>query len=210
MKAKNITLFLALSALAACSSDVEKESADGDGHDHHDHELMTTVELVFSPQSGGDDLVFAFADIEGAGAPEIDTVQLSVGESYDLSVFFLNELEVPAEDVTPEIADEDNEHQVFFTGSAVDGPATGDNPGAIFEHDYADEDRAGLPIGLDNTATVLQAGTGELTVTLRHMPLESGQSIKTPDLAGQVAADGDFRSVGGANDVQVDFPVEAM
>ena len=208
MKAMNITLALALSALTACSSDVEKESAEGGGHHHH--ELMTTVELVFSPQSGGDDLVFAFADIEGAGAPEIDTIELSVGESYDLSVFFLNELETPTEDVTPEIADEDNEHQVFFTGSAVQGPATGDNPSAIFEHAYADADRSGLPLGLDNTAEVLQAGSGELTVTLRHMPPESGQPVKTSGLAGQVAADGDFRSVGGGNDVQVDFPVAAM
>ena len=50
------------------------------------------------------------------------------------------------------------------------------------------------------------AGSGELTVTLRHMPLEDGNTIKTAGLEDVVLDEG-FGNVGGANDVSITFPV---
>jgi len=69
---------------------------------------------------------------------------------------------------------------------------------------------SGIPLGLENTVDVLNAGSGQLTLTLRHLPAESGQAVKTPGLAEQVAADGNFGSIGGANDAQVNFDVTTM
>ncbi len=206
MKATGFTMVLALPIFTACS-DVEKLSADGH---HHEHELITTVELVFSAQSTDSELVFTWSDLHGHGEIEVDTIELVVDESYDLSVSFRNELESEPEDITGEIRDEGDEHQLFFTGSAVQGPATGDNTDAIIEHAYADTDGSGIPLGLENTVDVLNAGSGQLTLTLRHLPAESGQAVKTPGLAEQVAADGNFGSIGGANDAQVNFDVTTM
>ncbi len=188
-----------LFALPACS-DVEKDGGE-DGHHHHDHEVMTTVVLNFTPDEG-DPLAFTWSEV--SGEPVIDDIILQDGTAYSLSLEFLNEFEDPAEDVTPEIADEDDEHQIFITGSAVDGPATGDNPDAVVEHAYADEDVNGLPIGLDNDITTIEPGSGDFTVTLRHMPLQDGNSIKTSSAAADVASDG-FSAIGGDNDVQITF-----
>ena len=118
-----------------------------------------------------------------------------------------HELEDPAEDITPEIEDEGDEHQVFFTGSAVQGPATGPNPAAVVEHAYADTDADGLPLGLDNTLTTLGVGAGELVLTLRHLPLENDQPVKVAGMAEDVA-EGGFGAIGGDNDVQITFNLE--
>ena len=41
---------------------------------------------------------------------------------------------------------------------------------------------------------------------MRHMPLESGASIKTEGAAGDVASGG-FAAIGGDNDIQVTFNI---
>ena len=132
--------------------------ADVEGHDHdhhHEHEVITTVVLTFTSQADGSSLAFSWADPEDDGDPVIDGIVLQGADDYDLSVSFLNELEEPPEDITEELSDEGDEHQLFFTGSAVQGPATGTNEEAIIEHAYADEDGNGLPLGLDNAITTL-------------------------------------------------------
>lgn len=195
---------LLLLVLPACS-DVDKDG-DEHGHHDHDHEVMTAVVLTFTAGDDSEPIEFTWSDAEDNANPTIDNIVLQDANDYTLSVSFLNELENPIEDITPEIADEDDEHQVFFTGSAVDGPATESNADAVLEHAYADEDVNGLPLGLDNDIITLNTGSGELTVTLRHMPLESGNPIKTEGAAGDVASGG-FAAIGGDNDVQVTFPI---
>ena len=181
-------------------SDVE------DPHDHHhhdhEHEVMTTVELTFDDGTN-DPIVAIWADIEGDGDPVIDDINLASGTTYDVSVRFLNEMENPVEDVTPEILDEADQHQVFFTGTAVSGPAS-TNADAVVEHVYTDEDPNGDPLGLENEITSVMTGTGDLEVTLRHMPPEDGNPVKTSTLAADVDAGG-FGAIGGANDVSVTF-----
>ena len=182
---------------------------EGDDHDHdHDHEneVITTVELAFTPQSGGSALVFTWADPEDDGSPVIDDIALTDGETYDVALSFLNELEDPPEDITEEIGDEAEEHQVFFTGSGVQGPATGTNANAVVEQAYGDSDGDGLPLGLDNTFATLGTGSGELTVTLRHLPEENGSAVKVDDLAEDVASGG-LGSIGGDTDVDVTFNI---
>lgn len=193
---------LLLLVLPACS-DVEKGE-----HDHHDHEheVITTVILTFTSQTDDTDFKFSWSDADNSASPVIDDIVLQDASDYTLSVEFFNELEDPTEDITPEVADEDDEHQIFFTGSAVEGPATGTNADAIIEHAYADADANELPLGLDNTITTLAVGLGELTVSLRHLPMESGNPVKFEDMAEDVA-EGGFGAIPGENDVQVSFNI---
>lgn len=193
---------LTLCALPACGH-------DDDDHDHdHENEVITSVILSFTPTAGGSATVFEVDDPDGDGgaAPTIDDIVLPPG-SYNLAVSFENRLATPIEDITEEIQDESDEHQIFFTGTAVNGPAS-DNVGAPIGQAYGDMDGDGKPIGLLNTVEVI-AGTGNLTVTLRHLPPINDAVAKVSGLAGQVQTGG-FSGIGGSTDVQVTFPVDVQ
>jgi hypothetical protein len=185
--------------LLAAGCDVENPEEE------NEFEVITTVALTFSPQGGGADLVFSWADPELDGSPVVDDILLQDADDYDLAVSFRNELEDPAEDITVEVDAESDQHQVFFTGSAVDGPAA-DHPGAPIAQAYADTDANGLPVGLSSTIVTAAGGTGSLIVTLRHLPPEDDVPVKRADLAEEVAQGG-FEAIGGETDAQVTFPL---
>ena len=179
--------------LALACSDVT-----GDPHDHDDnHGVTTTVVLNFDDGSGTLES-FTWVDAENDGEPVIDDISLIEAQTYAVTVEFWNELVDPTEDVTPEILADAGDHQVFWTGTAIED--------GLVEHSYADEDEAGLPVGLDNDLLAALAGEGELTLTLRHLPPESDQAVKTEGLAETVASEG-FAAIGGDTDVQVSFPM---
>lgn len=182
---------LALLALTACS-DVEKDEHDH----HHDHEVISTVVLTFTSQA--DDAEQVIRWVEGEGQ-DVD-IALATGTIYDLSISALNELETDPEDITPEIADEADEHQLFFTGSALDD--------ALVTHMYMDFDEEGLPLGLENEITAVTAGSGDLTVTLRHLALQDGNKVKRELMAEEVAEGGLSAIAGeGDNDFSIDFSI---
>ncbi len=198
---------LLLLGTSACSD------VDDPGHDHrhdHDHGLTTRVVLNFAPTDGGEVLSFTWADPEDDGDPTVDDIVLPdasttgdhAARDYDLTIELWNDLEDPAEEVTPEVAEQDDAHQFFFTGSAVVGPATGANPQAVVEHAYRDTDGDGLPLGLDNRFTTVAVGSGDLAIRLRHMPPEDGNPVKVAGLAETVAQDG-FDAIGGDDDVDI-------
>jgi len=176
-----------------------------DGQQQNESEVITSVSIVFSPSGGGDDITAEFDDPDGDGGepPTIDEIELLPGE-YAASVSLSNRLEDPPEDITEEILDEAAEHQIFFTGSAVDGPAS-DVPGAPLVHSYADADENGFPIGIDSTI-IADSGSGDLVITLRHMPPISGSSTKDADTALAVKSGG-FEAISGSTDAQVTFEV---
>jgi hypothetical protein len=194
--------------LAACSDTTTPGEEDKHDHDH-DHGVTTSVELSFLPVSGGETATFAWSDPEGDGSPVIDTIELDAGVDYTMTVALWNELEDPAEDVTGEIREDAEAHQFFVFGDAVEGPATGENSAALVVHSYADQDANGLPIGLSNDLSAVAAGSGTLSLALRHMPPESGSDVKTAEAAEIVATDG-FGALGGDTDVLVDFPIEVQ
>jgi hypothetical protein len=194
------TLLTAPLLLAIACSDVENPGDDVDGHDHG---LVTTLELSFAPDAGGEALVFSWSDPENDGDPVVDPIVLPEGE-YALSIALWNELEDPADDVTAEVEAEGEEHQLFLTGSGVQSEATGDNPAALLDVAYGDEDAGGLPLGLEHSVATLATGDRELLVTLRHLPAEDGSPTKTAGLAADVATDG-FGAIPGDTDVQVRF-----
>ena len=188
--------------LCACGEDAEVD-------DHNEGEVITTVTLTFMPEGGGAAVTAAFDDPDGDGGadPTVDPINLADGTTYTMTVTFENGLEDPPENITQEISDESDQHMIFYTGTAVDGPAS-DQPGAPLLHSYDDEDANGLPIGLANTM-MATAGDGEMTVTLRHLPPLNDNAVKTADLASEVR-DGGFSSIGGSTDAQVNFAVSVQ
>jgi hypothetical protein len=120
-----------------------------------------------------------------------------------MTVQFQNGLVTPPEEITDEVRDENHLHLLLFTGTAVVGPATSNPTGPLMQS-YADMDANGLPVGLTNTI-VASVGTGQLTVTLRHMPPEE-PPVKASDTLAMAKAGG-IDSLGGSTDVTVDFMV---
>jgi hypothetical protein len=178
-------MLIMLTALIACS-DVEDVSSHGDDHDHG---VTTAVSLTFTPTSGGEASVFEFHD------GQADEIVLDSEADYDLTVAFLEEdADGAFVDISDEILDDGESHQVFFLTDA---------PVSIA---YADLDDGGLPIGLEAEAVTAAAGVGALRVVLRHMPPESDVAVKVAGLAEQVEADG-IASIGGDSDVDVSFDV---
>lgn len=202
MRSMNLCLALSLSTLAFVAS------CDDDDHSHNEGEVITTVVLTFTPAGGGTAITATFNDPDGDGgaAPTVDPINLARGVTYNTTVRFENRLETPAEDITLEVADESDEHQVFFTGTAVNGPAS-NQPSAALTHAYTDTDAKGLPIGLASTfASANAAGSGTLVVTLRHMPPVNDTAVKTATSATTVRDSG-FSALGGENDASVTFQV---
>ena len=221
--------FAAALALGGCTDDgssAEGEAAtdghddhghddhghDDHGHDHGETEIITTVTLTFTPQGGGDPVTAAFSDPDGDGgmSGSADPITLAAGTTYDMTVAFTNELVDPAEDITAEIEEEAEDHQLFVTGDAVDGPATGSADAALVTHAYADvESDYGsndvgddLPVGLANTIEATTAGTGTFSVRLQHLPESNGTPVKTAGLAEALAMD---EALPGDVDVSVSF-----
>ncbi len=204
----SLGLVAALASLGACDEDSEH---DEHGH-NHETEVFTTVRLNFTPQSGGAAVIATFIDPDGDGgmSGSADALVLEVGTTYDLRLDFLNELEDPIEDVTLEIQEEAEEHQVFIRGSAVEGPATAANPDALVVHAYADTELSyganavgeDLPVGLANTITTRAQGRGTFAVMLRHLPELNEMPRKEPGLASVMASG---EALPGEVDVDVEF-----
>lgn len=155
-------LAVAMFGMTACDDDEAPEA-------ENESEVITTVKLTFTPQGGGDALVYQAidADGDGPGNIQIDDITLSANATYTVALEFLNELESPAEDITEEVEEEGQEHQIFYT---VD-------PSNLLSVAYSDQDAGGLPIGLSTTWTTLDAGNGTVSVVLKHQPdIKTGSS----------------------------------
>lgn len=184
-------------AFASCT---DAENPD----EQNEQEVITTIVLAFAPVGGGETLEFQWTDPENDGSPVIDEVVLQDSTDYTLSVSFLNALEDPAEDITVEVKAESDQHQLFFTGTAVQSLATGTNADAVITQSYSDTDANGLPVGLESAIVTVGPGAGTFIVTLRHLPPENESAVKAEGLAETVASSG-FGALPGSTDAQVTF-----
>jgi hypothetical protein len=201
----------------ACASnpegDDDEHESEGDDHGHgnEEGEVITTITVSFAPMNGGAAISASFRDADGDGGMSGTTEPLALasGATYTMTVSLLNELDNPPEDITAEVREEALDHQFFFYGSAVSGPAAVGVPDAILEHMYGDieSDYVGtgdLPVGLTNMVTARSAGTGELRLMLRHLPELNGQRQKVPGLAEDLAAG---EALPGEVDVDITYDV---
>ncbi len=178
---KFMFLFTFALVLTSCDSD-----DDGTPEIVNEEEVITTVIVNLDPGPTGTAITLRSFDSDGDGPTEpVITVsdELAANTIYEGEIQFLNETESPAEDITEEVREEDDEHQVFYTiASGLNASVT-----------YEDFDGDNNPLGTLVTVTTTDASTGLLTVTLRHEP-------KKPN-------DNTLLDAGGETDVQVSFPV---
>lgn len=136
-----------------------------------ENELITTVQLEFTPVGGGSAQTFTYNDPDGDGgnpAVKFDTVSLMANTSYTLKMKVLDESKTPADNITEEVAKEKDEHLFVFTP----------DPASLLAYTYDDEDSRNFPVGLTGTAKTGAAGTGKLRVQLRHQPPINGKIVK--------------------------------
>ncbi len=155
----------------------------------NEEELITTLRYNLVPSGGGATVQFTFTDLDGDGgnAPAVVGGTLMANTTYNGSIELLNETETPAEDITLEVQEEDEEHQFFF--ESLDGLAATMN--------YADQDGNGQPLGLKSTLVTSGASSGKVRIILRHEPNKTAQGV----------SGGDITNAGGETDIEVEFPV---
>ena len=177
MKRCSMYALLAI-AMIGCSDD------DATPEPVNEEEVITTVILTLTPESG-DQVVLTTQDLDGDGPDEpVTTVSGSFSENtqYQGAVRFLNENETPAEEITDEVLEEADEHQVFYTTTE----------GLNIQTTYEDQDSQGNPLGLQITLTTGAASEGSLIVTLRHEPVKPNDGLD---------------SAGGETDIATSFDV---
>ncbi|MFT6747449.1 MAG: hypothetical protein ACJAZ2_001802 [Glaciecola sp.] len=181
LKKAAMFFMIAAGVLTGC-----KKEEDEDPHAEHEHEVMTDVTLTFTNQSDPSDVVAVLAqDPDGEGVEAlkvIGSIDLDTSKSYRLTIQIANNLESPGEDIGAEVAEEDDEHQVFFSfnSNAFTNPAgDGNIDNASDAIDYNDIDGNGNPLGLSTdwatTSATLTGGT--FRVVLVHQPgVKTGSS----------------------------------
>jgi hypothetical protein len=154
----------------------------------NEEEVITTMTVTLAAHDGSGVVIMQTYDQDGEGPVEpVVTVSgpLSSATSYSGSIQWLNELEDPAEDITEEILEEADEHQVFFSASS----------GLPLEFTYVDFDSNDLPLGTQfilAPTTEGATGSGTITVTLIHEPVKPNDGLDT---------------AGGEIDIQTSFEV---
>ncbi|MDO7715593.1 MAG: type 1 periplasmic binding fold superfamily protein [Flavobacteriaceae bacterium] len=147
-----------------------------------EEEVITSV--IVTLQSADNTVTLSSVDLDGDGPNEpVLSVQglLNANATYTGSVRFLNESVAPLEDITEEVKEEAEEHQVFYSFTApINSVTTSDN------------DSNGNPLGLDFTLTTGAAGTAGFGITLRHEPKKPNTGIL---------------DAGGETDVAVNFTI---
>ncbi|WP_375579871.1 hypothetical protein ABWH96_01980 [Marivirga tractuosa] len=176
---RSMLLLVAVLLFSQCNTE--------DPEPENEEELITTLEMTFSPTDGGNDVVFSVFDEDGDGPiePVYTNGILTSNIEYNVSIEVRNDEE--NEDITLEIIEEDEEHQFFFELS-------GSLP---LDFVYNDFDGNGDPIGLSTIFITEGAGSGTLTVILRHEPNKSAEG----------AVNGDPSNAGGETDIEATFDV---
>ena len=164
-------LFLSVFMFNACGDDDEAVPEEED-----EVEVITQAVLTFTDASGN--TVSATAeDPDGEGVADLAVlgdIDLTANTSYTLSVALWNGLEEPAESISEEVAEEDDEHQFFFafTTDAFSNPAGNGNIDTSSDPiNYGDVDANGNPLGLTTSWVTGDAlSGGSFTIRLQHQP----------------------------------------
>ena len=157
----------------------------------NEEEVITTMIVTLTPHipQGFNTVTLTTRDLDGDGPnePVLEVSgPISSLTSYSGSIQFLNEMEEEPEDITLEILEEADAHQVFFNISE----------GLPIQVVYADLDSNGEPLGVNFILAPMQegaTGSGLLTFTLVYEPIKPN--------------DGTVGSAGGSIEIQTSFNV---
>ncbi len=149
----------------------------------NEEEIITKVQLIFSPTEGAPVVVTAL-DPDGDGPEDIapsGPIVLAPDTEYEL--FIKLENTISDEDITEEVEAEGDEHLFFFGFSeGIFESPTGD--GNVDQRadvvNYLDKDVDNLPIGLITAWITGESGSGTFRVILKHQPgIKSATSEST-------------------------------
>ena len=151
-----ITLFSFFLFFSACKP--EKTEPQNDA------EVITTLICTFTDSLTGAEVgKFRFADPDGDGGLNPitdDTLKLNSGMTYLVSLAFLDETQNPVADITSEIEEEGEEHQIFFQPEALNGLIIS----------YLDADVDGKPVGIRTLWNTMGPQSGFVRIFLKHQP----------------------------------------
>lgn len=174
--------------LSACSDDDDAPQVI------NEEEEITTSKVYLTPAGGEEFEAFSYADLDGGVSdPVVSTSELQANTTYTGRVEFLNENEEPVEDVTEEVIEEGDEHQVFYLpANSLDFTIQYNMLGENIDAD-------GNPIGVEFTLETGSASQGNFTVLLIH----EGNKF------AEGASDGIYNEdlVGGETDIEVTFNI---
>ena len=151
---------------------------DADAPDcENEEEVIDRVTLTFTPANGDAPVVAIASDPDGPGPLDLTVGDVALDESteYELSITLENTIE--GEDITEEIAEEDEDHLFLFAFGeelfeSPDGDGNVDNRADPIN--YNDQDSNGLPVGLSTNWTTACTSEGNVSgafrVVLKHQP----------------------------------------
>ncbi len=185
MKNKSIQLYATLLVVALLlTSACKKKKPEED----NETEVITTIEITFKDSANAANTkTFIWEDLDGEGGNvpnRIDSIIIDKSKTYITEVKVLDKTKNPVEDITEEVKEEANDHQMYYNLSPATGVALS----------ITDKDGNNLPLGLNTKMVVAATAIGKktLNVILKHKP-------------GAKAAN-DAASV-GETDVDITFPM---
>jgi hypothetical protein len=156
MKKINIYALIMTFLFVSCSKDDDPAPVN-------EEEVITTLTVTLTPSDASANIILKTQDLDGDGpnAPNVTVSgNLKAALTYTGTMKFENETETPPENITTEILEEADEHQVFYTKGS----------GLTMSIASTKNDSKGYPLGTDFNITSLSASSGKLTFTLKHKP----------------------------------------
>lgn len=161
------------------------QSCSKDDPDHiHDHDEITHVTLVIEASNEPTQTIVWDNDAQN---PE--TITLKANTDYSVGISFTNEeIAGEVENITLEIVEEADVHQVFYEFSSVNVNVTTNTNDTV--------DSNGFPVLLNSIWNANAIGTGVVRTYLIHEPTNKNAT--------------DRDGMGGFNDVSIDIPVNVV
>ncbi len=173
-----LSIGLLTTVFAGCSDDPEATNEE---------EVITTITVTLTPVGDGTPITLGWDDANLDAIVDDAEITVSGGlkmnTSYTANIQMANKSATPEIDIDEEIDEEAEDHLFCFKVTGIALTITAE-----------DEDRNGLPVGLNSTWTTTTAGTGTVNIVLRHQP-----NVKTGDCPGS-----------GDTDASITFDVEVQ
>lgn len=152
-----------LSTFTACD-DSEPEPID-------EGELITTLKITLVPEGKAQQVIGIYSDPDGPGGnpATANTINLEANTTYNATITLTDDSKNPAVDITSEVEEEGDEHELFYeTLNNLNLAVT-----------KTDLDKNNRTLGLKARVVTSSTSTGKLRITLKHQP---GSKGNTPDI----------------------------
>jgi hypothetical protein len=180
---KRFIYFLLIICLFSCTKD--------DPIIPNEEEIITSVIYTLFPKDGGTPILFSYRDLDGDGGnpPIITEAILLKNQSYIGKIELFNELVNPPKNISQEVLAEAEEHQFFYVSNLN-----------YLEIKYNDQDKNGLPIGLETIVNTNVSGNSALKIILKHQPNKTGINVSS----------GSIINAGGETDLEITFNINVQ